>query len=115
MTPGRVIRVRAHYRDPGIVERIAANFRRLWVDVEWIQGSRVDQEWYEVYLGLGDSKNLDLAILNLSKTVGVESVEVLEDARVDRRVIPINGNKGITVYVPVYSKVTRYSWGEVSG
>ena len=36
MTQERVIKVQADYRDSGLIERIAANFRRFWVDLKWM-------------------------------------------------------------------------------
>ncbi|AEB94464.1 MAG: ACT domain-containing protein [Metallosphaera sp.] len=120
MTQGRLLRVIGYYRDPGFLERIIGVLRKLWVDIEWINARRVNDEGlYEVYMEVKEGKNTNLAIVNLSKTVDVERVEVLEEGKT---VLYSFNNKGeiskepnndnMIVYVPVYSKIVGYSWGE---
>ncbi|QKQ99520.1 hypothetical protein GWK48_03140 [Metallosphaera tengchongensis] len=120
MTQERLLRISGHYRDPGFLERIMGTLRKLWVDVDWINARRVsDDGLYEVYLGIREGKNTQLAILNLSKLVDVEKVEILEDGKVvtyafdnEGKIVDGEGENKIIVFVPVYSKVTGYSWGE---
>jgi acetolactate synthase regulatory subunit len=122
VTQGKVVRVYGYYRDPGFLERVMGSLRKLWVDVEWIQARRVnDDGLYEVLMELKETKNTYLAILNLSKMVDVDRVEILEDAKVISHSFDNTGNPSqsdsndgrvIIIYVPVFSKVTGYSWGE---
>ncbi|AWR99783.1 ACT domain-containing protein [Metallosphaera hakonensis] len=120
MTQGKLLRIIGYYRDPGFLERVMGTLRKLWVDVEWVNARKVNDEgMYEIYMEVKEGKNTQLAILNLSKTVDVERVEVLEEGKV---ITYSFNNKGepsdnpneerMIVYVPVYSKVTGYSWGE---
>lgn len=123
----RIVRVYAYYTDASIIERIIANFRKLLIDIDWIHGYRCNNEGlYIFYLALKDHSNFDVAIFNLSKTVGVERVEVLEDAeliplkyrdedfnKIDKDT-EMNCNSFIT-YMPKYSRVRTYSWGEIYG
>lgn len=123
MTQGKIVRVLGYYRDPGFLEKIASNFRKLSIDIDWMQARRVNDEGlYEVYLNIKEVKNTELAIINLSKTVDIEKVEVLEDGKMikyyanEKGEISKDENEGNTiVFVPVYSKIITYSWGEKSG
>lgn len=127
MTQEKVVRVIGYYRDPGYIERVAGALRKLLMDINWIQGRKVsDDGLYEIYLGVPYTNNFDIAIQNLSKTVDVEKVEVLEDAVVTTYVIKRDGSvvRGepfeakeydIVVFKPSFSKVTTLSWGSVSG
>ena len=131
MTQERVVRVAIHYNDAGCIERVVAAFRKLLIDVNWIWGRRVG-DTYETYLGVEDHPNVMTAILNLSKTVGVEFVEVLLDAKIERYAY-VDGNlkridvenqaskninrasRHFIVYIPVYTKIAGYAWGEKYG
>lgn len=127
MTQEKVVRLLGYYRDPGFFERIAGAFRKLLMDINWIQARKVSEDGlYEVYLGIPYSNNFDIAIQNLSKTVDIEKVELLEDAKVITFIIRNNGiitegdpsqakEYDIVVYKPVFSKVTTISWGVMSG
>jgi hypothetical protein len=124
VTQEKVVRILAYYRDPGLIERIAANFRKLFMDINWMYAFRVNEDnLYEFYIGVKDHANFTTSVLLLSKTVDVEKVEVLEDAKV-KKVIIREGkvitnedekvNEGdIIIYVPVFNTVKEYSWGEV--
>ena len=127
MTQEKVVRVVGYYRDPGFLERVVGAFRKLLMDVDWIQGRKVsDDGLYEVYMGVPYTSNFDIAIQNLSKTVDVEKVEVLEDAVVKTYIIkrdgtvmqgePYNAKEyDIVVFKPEFTKVTVRSWGIVVG
>ncbi|MCI2414415.1 MAG: ACT domain-containing protein [Candidatus Aramenus sp.] len=122
MTQEKVLRVTVYYRDSSILEKVVSAFRKLWVDIDWMNVRKAsDDGLYEIYMGVRDNKNTYIAILNLSKTVDVEKVEVLEDARLveykfnEKGEIVKEGKYTMAVYVPVFSKVTSYSWGEVVG
>ncbi|WP_338600598.1 hypothetical protein V6M85_12260 [Sulfolobus tengchongensis] len=123
MTLERVVRVLAYYRDPALIERIASNFRKLFMDINWIYGWKVnDDNLYEFYIGVKDHNNFHTAILLLSKTVDIERVEILEDAQLKRIIIREGKiiedqsekiNEGdMIIYVPVFNKIKGYSWGE---
>lgn len=132
MTQERVVRLTILYTDASCIERVVAAFRKLLIDVNWIWGRRIN-DYYEVYLGVNDHPNLKVAILNLSKTVGVEFVELLIDARVERYIYTDGGFKKIVegsstdedinskeskqfiVYIPIYTRVAGYRWGERYG
>ncbi|MCS7111133.1 MAG: hypothetical protein N3D82_00245 [Ignisphaera sp.] len=131
MTQEKVIRLTVLYTDAGCIERVVAVFRKLLIDVNWIWGRRIDSH-YEMYVSVKDHQNLKLALLNLSKTVGVESVELLLDAKVKRYVYtngkfekvaeesPANesiniGFRQFVVYIPVYTRIAGYRWGEKYG
>jgi acetolactate synthase regulatory subunit len=127
VTRGRVVRIVGYYRDAGFLERIISIFRKLWIDINWIQARKVrDDGLYEIYMEISDTKNTLIAILNLSKTVNVEKVEVLEPSNVETYVISKLGEikkvppeeakeYDIVIYVPVFSKIIGYSWGEKFG
>ncbi len=123
MTQERVVRLFAYYRDPGLIERIASNFRKLFMDINWIYGWKVnDDNLFEFYLGIKDHNNFTTAILLLSKTVDVEKVEVLDIKELKKIVIKngevISDDKiegDMIIYVPVFDRVKGYSWGETYG
>ena len=127
MTQEKVVRVVGYYRDPGFLERIVGAFRKLLMDVNWIQGRKIsDDGLYEVYMGVPYTNNFDIAIQNLSKTVDVEKVEVLEDAVIKTYIIKRDGTivqreqymakeYDIVVFKPEFTKVTVRSWGIVVG
>ncbi|MBW9141216.1 MAG: ACT domain-containing protein [Candidatus Aramenus sp.] len=122
MTQEKVLRVTVYYRDSSILEKVISTFRKLWVDIDWMNVRKTsDDGLYEIYMGVRDNKNTYIAILNLSKTVDVEKVEVLENARLveykfnEKGEVVKEGKYTMAVYVPVFSKVTSYSWGEVVG
>jgi len=127
VTQEKVVRVLGYYRDPGFFERIVGTFRKLQMDVEWIQARKVSEDGlYEVYMGIPYTNNFNIAIQNLSKTVDIEKVEILEDATIKTYIIRKNGviiegdstqanEYDIVVYKPVFSKVTSISWGVISG
>ncbi|MEM1683267.1 MAG: hypothetical protein QXD57_03260 [Ignisphaera sp.] len=123
MTQGKLVRAIGYYRDASYIERVVATFRKLLIDIDWIYGRRVNDEGlFEIYLLVKDHPNLWLAILNLSKTVSIERVDVFSDLRIE--VIKVgNENKDnetikqndFTLYIPIYSRVVSYSWGEKYG
>ncbi|AAY80873.1 ACT domain-containing protein [Sulfolobus acidocaldarius] len=127
MTQEKVVRVIGYYRDPSFLERIIGQFRKLLMDINWMQARKVsDNGLYEIYFGIPYTNNFEIAIANLSKTVDVEKVELLEDATVTTYIIKQDGNviKGdsvdaeeydMVVYKPVFSKITVLSWGVISG
>jgi len=122
VTQEKVLRVTVYYRDSSILEKVISTFRKLWVDIDWMNVRKTsDDGLYEIYMGVRDNKNTYIAILNLSKTVDVEKVEVLENARLveykfnEKGEVVKEGKYTMAVYVPVFSKVTSYSWGEVVG
>jgi acetolactate synthase regulatory subunit len=127
VTQEKVVRVVGYYRDPGFLERIVGAFRKLLMDVNWIQGRKIsDDGLYEVYMGVPYTNNFDIAIQNLSKTVDVEKVEVLEDAVIKTYIIKRDGTivqreqymakeYDIVVFKPEFTKVTVRSWGIVVG
>lgn len=83
----KIIRILGYYRDASFLEMLVANFRKLLIDIEWIYGRMLDESTglYEVYVGLRDSANLDISLLNLSKIVGVERFEVLGETTIECR------------------------------
>lgn len=124
MTQERVVKVLAYYRDPGLIERIASNFKKLFMDIDWIYGWKVnDENLYEFYIGVKDHNNFNTAVILLSKTVDISKVEILDDAQLKRVIIRDgkvieNQSEGvkegdIIIYVPVFNRVKGYSWGEV--
>ncbi len=127
MTLGRkrMVKIYAYYRDANVIERIVSNFRKLLIDIDWIYGYRYDDEGlYIFYLALRDHPNFDIAILNLSKTVDIEKVEVLENASltpfkyINNNFIEVKDtndvdDKSFIIYIPKYSRVRVYSWGEI--
>ena len=130
MTRGKLVRVLGYYTDASYIERVVATFRKLLIDVDWIYGRRVDDEGlYELIMLVRDHPNFTYAILNLSKTVGVEKVEVYDSFTVKNVNVVIKPNSDVngvgkestyrenvfTLYVPIYSRVVEYSWGEIRG
>ncbi|MEM1541718.1 MAG: hypothetical protein QW101_05730 [Ignisphaera sp.] len=123
MTQGKLVRAIGYYHDASYIERIVATFRKLLIDVDWIYGRRINDEGlFEIYLLVKDHPNLQLAILNLSKTVSIERVDVFNDLRIE--VLKVgNKNKNsktieqhdFVLYIPIYSRVVSYSWGERYG
>jgi len=103
VTQEKVIKIQAHYRDPGLVERIAANFRRFWVDIKWMN-LECDSGTCIVYMSLYDGHNLgnlDLSILTLSKMVDIDFVEEL-------------GEYEYKKFEMNYKKSKKFEWGVVS-
>jgi len=123
VTQGKLVRAIGYYHDASYIERIVATFRKLLIDVDWIYGRRINDEGlFEIYLLVKDHPNLQLAILNLSKTVSIERVDVFNDLRIE--VLKVgNKNKNsktieqhdFVLYIPIYSRVVSYSWGERYG
>lgn len=122
MIQGKLIRVLGYYNDASYIERIAANFRKLLIDIDWLYGRRLNDEGlYEVLMLVRDHPNFDYAILNLSKTVGIEKVEVFnyyvvktisaEDSCVEKHC----PDPLFVIYIPIYSRVITYSWGRIDG
>lgn len=122
---GRLVRVLGYYIDASLIERVVSSFRKLLIDVDWICGGRLNAEGlFELYLLVRDHPNLHVALLNLSKTVGVECVEIFNPGGFE--MLPAaGGTQGgnslkecphpLTVYVPTRKPARRYCWGEVSG
>ncbi|BBG23998.1 hypothetical protein IC006_1299 [Sulfuracidifex tepidarius] len=97
----------------------------MLVDIDWIYGKKINDEGlYEIYMGIPYTNNFEIAVANLSKTVEVEKVEVLEDAKVEPYIASHDGTirrgseeewndgENLIIYVPVFSKVVGYSWGD---
>lgn len=121
MIQGKVVKVLGYYRDPGFLEKVIATFRKLWVDIYWVSARRVNENnLYEVYLLAADVPNFKIAILNLSKTVEIEKVEVLEGAKLvpytfDGEKISQgeNNNGNYVFFIPAgINKIIAHSWGE---
>ena len=129
MSQGKIVKVLVHYIDAGSIERVISAFRRLLIDVDWIYGRRLDEEGnYEIYLLVKEQPNFFTAIMNLSKTVGVESVEVYENgyiekykyedgtfSKLENAKMGNSNKKGFIIYIPIATKIKVYSWGEISG
>lgn len=78
-----VIKVLAYYRDPGVIERINSQFRKLWIDVIWFYAISREKDLYEFYIAIPKNhKNKEILLRNLSKTVDVEYVELIEKYKV---------------------------------
>ncbi|BBD74001.1 hypothetical protein HS1genome_2390 [Sulfodiicoccus acidiphilus] len=107
MIQEKVVRITAVYRDPGVLERIMGTLRRLWVDLEWMN-AKVSGDTVEITMKLKESKNQKLAILNLSKTVDIERVEVLENDTSQE-------SETLMGRLPIYKRVTAYEWGDEVG
>ncbi|MCY0860315.1 MAG: hypothetical protein OWQ54_07785 [Sulfolobaceae archaeon] len=125
MIQGKVVRVLGYYRDPAFIEKVVGTFRKLWVDIYWMSVRRVDDKTnlYEIYLLAADVPNFKTAILNLSKTVEIEKVEVLEGAKLLEYTFDglkitegkREGNGNYVFFIPAnINKIITYSWGEKS-
>jgi len=115
---GRIVRVVCYYRDASLLEMIISTFRKLLIDIEWVYGRRVsDDGLYEVVLGVRNSRNFKIAVLDLSNTVNVEVVEVLSSSEGGNYITNeyVNGNEVIKIYIPKADIEECYSWGEVCG
>jgi hypothetical protein len=79
VTQERIIKIQADYRDPGLLERIAANFRKFWIDIKWLNMD-CNNGLCVVYMSIYDGHglgNLDLSIVTLSKMVDIDFIEEL--------------------------------------
>jgi hypothetical protein len=104
VTQERIIKIEAYYRDPGLLERIAANFRRFWLDIGWMNMETGENGKCTIYMSIYDRSklgNLDLSIITLSKMIDIDFVEELEGARYNKFEIE-------------YNKSKKYEWGVVS-
>ncbi len=104
MTQEKVIKIKAHYNDPGLVERIAANFRRLWIEIKWMNAECSENGDCIVYMSLYDKSklgNLELSLITLSKMVDIDFVEELSDYRINR-------------FDAEYKSSKKYEWGVVN-
>lgn len=126
MTQGKLVKVIGYYNDASYIERIVATFRKLLVDIDWIYGRRIDNEGlYEIYLYVKDHPNFEHAVLNLSKTVGVEKVEVcncpiarpieIENPGASNIERDANAKAVFILYIPVCPQGIAYNWGEKYG
>lgn len=117
MVQGRVIRVLCYYRDASILEMLVSTFRKLLIDINWFYGRVFDGSGlYEVYLGVSDSPNLFRAVLDLSTTVGVSSVEIFDNVDTTDYLSRDDGiTKIVKIYIPTQSKCDCYSWGGKCG
>ncbi len=100
MTQERVIKVQADYRDSGLVERIAANFRRFWVDIKWMN-MECQSGICTLYMSIYDGHNLgnlDLSIITLSKMIDIDYDEELKECEFQK--FEIN-----------YKKSKKFEWG----
>jgi hypothetical protein len=104
VTRERIIKIQADYRDPGLVERIAANFRRFWLDIKWMNMQCSPENSCTIYMSIYDQSglgNTDLSIIILSKMVDIDYVEDLEEC--EYKQLEIN-----------YTKSKKFEWGVVS-
>ncbi len=117
MVRGKVIRVVCYYRDASLLEMLVGTFRKLLIDISWFCGGVVDESGlYEVYLGVKDSPNLLTAILDLSTSVSVSSVEIFDNADTSDYTSRDDGiTKIVKIYISSQSKSDCYSWGERCG
>ncbi|AFZ69940.1 hypothetical protein Calag_0154 [Caldisphaera lagunensis DSM 15908] len=84
MIQGRLIKVTGYYRDTSLIERVLSNFRKLLIDVYYINGMLTnDKGLYEIYLIVNENQNLNRAIINLKESVGIEYVDVLGEIKFD--------------------------------
>ncbi|AGO60312.1 ACT domain-containing protein [Ferroplasma acidarmanus] len=103
MTQEKVIKIQADYRDSGLVERIAASFRRFWVDIKWMN-MECDSGVCTIYMSINDAHNLgnlDLSIVTLSKMVDIDFVEELEGYEYKK-------------FEMNYKKSKKFEWGVIS-
>lgn len=126
MQLGKLIRVLGYYIDASFIERVVATFRKLLIDVDWVYGRRLSGEGlYELYLLVKDHPNLKIAILDLSKSVGIERVDVFENYRVETmdfgRESVCADRAGVeclnlfVLHIPIYSRIKSYIRGERNG
>lgn len=104
MTLDKTIKIEAYYRDAGLLERIAANFRRFWLDIKWMDMKVEDNGKCTVYMSVYDRSglgNLELSLVTLSKMVDINFVEELEGATCKEFEIK-------------YDKTKKYDWGVIS-
>ncbi|MEM0139813.1 MAG: hypothetical protein QXZ44_04290 [Ferroplasma sp.] len=104
MTQEKLIKIQAHYDDPGLIERIAANFRRFWIDIKWMNSECNEKDECVIYMSLYDRSmlgNMDLSILTLSKMVDIDYIEEVEEYKIKR-------------FEVEYKKSKKYEWGVVS-
>jgi uncharacterized protein with ACT and thioredoxin-like domain len=104
VTQEKTIKIEAYYRDPGLLERIAATFRRFWLDIKWMNMKVEDDGKCTVYMSIYDGSglgNLDLSVITLSKMVDIDFVEELEGASYKEFEIK-------------YDKMKKYEWGVIS-
>jgi len=124
--PGKLVRVLGYYIDASFIERVVATFRKLLIDVDWVYGRRLsDEGLYELHLLVKDHPNLKIAILDLSKSVGIERVDVFENYRVETMDA---GGEGVcaeragaeclnlfVLHIPIYFRIISYIRGEKIG
>ncbi|MEM1644701.1 MAG: hypothetical protein QXL96_02325 [Ignisphaera sp.] len=126
MLQKKLVRVLGYYIDASFIERIVATFRKLLIDVDWIYGRRISGEGlYEIYLLVREHPNFKIAILDLSKSVGIERVDIFEEYQVNvvevhkkNTQISYNCNNCLNLFIlhiPIYSRVISYSRGEKIG
>lgn len=124
MLQKKLVKVLGYYIDASFIEGVIATFRKLLIDIYWIYGAMLtDEGLYELYLLVNDHQNLKYALLDLSKTVGVEEVEVFNEFKVEE--IELNNSRtssqsmicknSFILHIPIYSHVTIYRRGEVYG
>ena len=102
MIQEKVVKIQGNYRDPGLMERVSANFRKFWVDIKWMNVNCDGNNNCILYLSLYDRYNLgnvDLSILTLSKMVDIDYVEIINDYNVKNFELNYNNSE-------------RYEWGE---
>ncbi|MDP8003493.1 MAG: ACT domain-containing protein [Caldisphaera sp.] len=126
MTQGKLIRVLGYYRDAGLLERVLSNFRKLLIDIDWVNARKLNNDVYEIYLYVNESPNLKLALLNLSKTVDIEFVELYEYSSLTPYVYKNNeireysnedlGDDYFMFFIPIGLRKSKLlSWGEFYG
>ncbi|MEM2158527.1 MAG: hypothetical protein QXO72_05900 [Sulfolobales archaeon] len=118
MSHRRFVKVICYYRDASLIEGVVSTLRKLLVDIDWIYGRKNNENGiYEVYLGVRESRNFLNAVLDLSTSVNVARVEVLDNVDFDTYVSSERGGVAeiIKIYIPRESKTDCYSWGENCG
>ncbi len=104
MTQEKTVKIEAYYRDAGLLERIAANFRRFWLDIKWLDMKVEDNGKCTVYMSVHDRSglgNLELSLVTLSKMVDIDFVEELDGTSYKEFEIK-------------YDKSKKYEWGVIS-
>lgn len=124
MPQGKLVRILGYYIDASYIEGIISTFRKLLIDIHWIYGRRLNNSGlYEIHVLVNDHPNLKFAILDLSKTVGIEKVEIY-DKYEEREIVIDNSTtfpygdeckNSFILHIPIYSGTSTYKRGELYG
>ncbi|MCC6016893.1 MAG: hypothetical protein LM582_07615 [Desulfurococcaceae archaeon] len=124
MSQGKLVKVLGYYIDASFIESVIATFRKLLIDIYWIYGRKLNDEGlYEIYLLVNKHPNLKLALLDLSKTVGIEEVKLFEEFGLRElrfcsntcNTVADECKDSFVLHVPIYSRILTYKQGEVYG